>query len=50
MTFIAVSVLHDPVGHVFLFMCAYSVSLVAVRMPGWLGAQSDFLVNETTKL
>jgi len=23
--FIAVSVLHDPVGHVFVVMCAYSV-------------------------
>jgi hypothetical protein len=34
----------------FLCVLAVSVSLVAVHMPGWLGAQSDFLVNETTKL
>jgi len=51
MKFRAVSVLHDPVGHVLLVcVLAESVSLVAVHMLGWLGAQSDFLVNEAAKL
>jgi len=35
-----------------LLLCVrtVSVSLVAVDLPGWLGARSEFLVNEAPKL
>jgi len=33
-----------------LYVRTVSVSLVAVDMPGWLGAQSEFLVNEAAEL